>query len=108
MLFWRRTLRVIISLYIFQLYINGEFVGGLDIIKEMVESNELQPMIPKKAKSLEQRMKDLINSGNVMVFMKGNRNEPRCGFSRTLMEIFLGKLLNKLHLRNTGEIIESL
>lgn len=72
-----------------QLYINGEFVGGLDIIKEMVESNELQPMIPKKAKSLEQRMKDLINSGNVMVFMKGNRNEPRCGFSRTLMEIFL-------------------
>ena len=70
----------------------------------MVESNELQPMIPKKAKSLEQRMKDLINSGNVMVFMKGNRNEPRCGFSRTLMEIFLGKLLNSFHLRNIGVI----
>ena len=75
-----------------QLYINGEFVGGLDIIKEMVESNELQPMLPKKPKSLEQRMKDLINNANVMVFMKGNRNEPRCGFSRTLMEILLGIL----------------
>ena len=83
---------------ILKLYINGEFVGGLDIIKEMVESNELQPMLPKKAKSLEQRMKDLINNGNVMVFMKGNRNEPRCGFSRTLMEILLGKLLNVFHL----------
>merc|ERR1719242_571926 len=70
-----------------KLYIKGELVGGLDIIKEMVESNELQSMIPKKANSLEKRMKELISSGNVMVFMKGNRNEPRCGFSRTLMEI---------------------
>merc|ERR1719243_554070 len=24
-----------------------------------------------------------------MIFMKGNRNEPRCGFSRQLMEILL-------------------
>merc|ERR1711994_665696 len=70
-----------------QLYINGELIGGLDIIKEMIESNELQSMIPKKAKSLEQRMKELINTGDVMIFMKGNRNEPRCGFSRQLMEI---------------------
>ena len=57
----------------------------------MIESNELQSMIPKKAKSLEQRMKELINTGDVMIFMKGNRNEPRCGFSRQLMEIMLGK-----------------
>ena len=31
-----------------QLYIKGELIGGLDIIKEMMESNDLQPMIPKK------------------------------------------------------------
>ena len=68
----------------------------------MIESNELQSMIPKKAKSLEQRMKELINTGDVMIFMKGNRNEPRCGFSRTLMEIFLGKLLNWFRFRNIG------
>ena len=76
-----------------QLYINGELIGGLDIIKEMVESNELQEMIPKKksatsaAESLDQRMKRLITQAPVMIFMKGNRNEPRCGFSRQLMEI---------------------
>ena len=76
-----------------QLYINGELIGGLDIIKEMVESNELQEMIPKKksansaAESLDQRMKRLISQAAVMIFMKGNRNEPRCGFSRQLMEI---------------------
>src|SRR5436305_12754640 len=35
-----------------QLYINGEFVGGSDIVKEMYESGELQKMLeglPQKA-----------------------------------------------------------
>jgi monothiol glutaredoxin len=30
-----------------QLYINGEFVGGSDIIKEMYESGELQKLLEK-------------------------------------------------------------
>ncbi|KAJ2420933.1 glutaredoxin, partial [Coemansia sp. RSA 2524] len=30
-----------------QLYINGELAGGLDIVKEMIESGELMEMIPK-------------------------------------------------------------
>lgn len=34
-----------------QLYINGEFVGGSDIIAEMFESGELQGMIPETAKA---------------------------------------------------------
>ena len=71
----------------------------------MVESNELQSMIPSKkaansnAGSLEHRMKELINQAKVMVFMKGNRNEPRCGFSRTLMEILKGKKNESLQLK---------
>jgi len=28
-----------------QLYINGEFIGGCDIMTEMYEANELQPLI---------------------------------------------------------------
>lgn len=28
-----------------QLIINGEFVGGLDIVKEMVENGELKEMV---------------------------------------------------------------
>jgi monothiol glutaredoxin len=31
-----------------QLYVNGEFVGGADIIREMYESGELQPLIGKQ------------------------------------------------------------
>ena len=29
-----------------QLYLNGEFVGGADIVQEMFESGELQKLIP--------------------------------------------------------------
>lgn len=32
-----------------QLYINGELIGGLDIVKEMNESGELESMLPKKS-----------------------------------------------------------
>lgn len=31
-----------------QLYLNGELIGGLDIVREMNESGELESMLPKK------------------------------------------------------------
>ncbi|KYN14026.1 Glutaredoxin-3, partial [Trachymyrmex cornetzi] len=31
-----------------QLYLNGDLIGGLDIVKEMNESGELENMLPKK------------------------------------------------------------
>lgn len=37
-----------------QLYLNGELLGGLDIVKEMGEAGELAEMLPKKI-SLEER-----------------------------------------------------
>nr|XP_023023364.1 glutaredoxin 3 [Leptinotarsa decemlineata] len=35
-----------------------------------------------KNKSLDARLKMLINKSKIMLFMKGDRNNPRCGFSR--------------------------
>lgn len=32
-----------------QLYVNGELIGGLDIVKEMSEAGELESMLPKKS-----------------------------------------------------------
>lgn len=37
--------------------------------------------------SLDDRLKALINKGKVMIFMKGDRNTPRCGFSKQLIAI---------------------
>lgn len=39
---------------------------------------------------LEERLKTLINSHNVIAFIKGTRQAPRCGFTRTLIEILNG------------------
>lgn len=75
-----------------QLYVNGELVGGLDIIKELVENDELKEMLPKP-EDLNKRLEKLTNQYKVMIFMKGDREAPRCKFSRALMEI-----LNPLNL----------
>jgi len=69
-----------------QLYIDGELIGGLDIIREMVAAGELQSMLPTKVK-LEDRLKAIINKAPVVIFMKGDPATPKCGFSRQLMEI---------------------
>ncbi|XP_070768339.1 glutaredoxin 3 [Enoplosus armatus] len=69
-----------------QLYANGELVGGLDIVKELAESGELENTCPK-AVTLEHRLKTIINQNPVMLFMKGNKEAARCGFSRQTLEI---------------------
>lgn len=76
----------------------GELIGGLDIIKEMVESGELQTMLPKKVPSmhylylyeaavvnlsfikvsLDSRLKSLTHQAPVMVFMKVDCNQSPC------------------------------
>ncbi|KAI4811360.1 glutaredoxin 3 [Pseudochaenichthys georgianus] len=69
-----------------QLYANGELVGGLDIVKELAESGELESTCPK-AVTLEHRLKTIINQSPVMVFMKGNKEAAKCGFSRQTLEL---------------------
>ena len=43
-------------------------------------------MIPTKVK-LEDRLKSIINKAPLVIFMKGDPDVPKCGFSRQLMEI---------------------
>uniref|UniRef100_A0A8C1PPP5 Glutaredoxin 3 n=2 Tax=Cyprinus carpio TaxID=7962 RepID=A0A8C1PPP5_CYPCA len=69
-----------------QVYVNGELIGGLDIVKELVESGELENTFPKTV-SLESRLKTLINKSPIMLFMKGNKETAKCGFSRQILEI---------------------
>lgn len=64
--------------------------GGLDIVKELDQSNELQNMIPV-AEDLNSRIARLTKSSPVVVFMKGTRTMPKCGFSRQLVAILNGQ-----------------
>ncbi len=78
-----------------QLYVNGSFVGGLDILKEMREGGPLKEQLgiidavvpPKEELTLTQRLKALTTQAPVMLFMKGLPNAPRCGFSRQIVDI---------------------
>lgn len=38
-------------------------------------------------KNLDDLLKSLINRSKVMLFMKGDRNAPRCGFSKQIIQI---------------------
>ena len=69
-----------------QFYVNGDLIGGIDILKEMHENGELESTVPKKMK-LDDRLKTIINQHSLMVFMKGDPANPKCGFSRQLMTI---------------------
>lgn len=69
-----------------QVYVSGELIGGLDIIKELAESGELENTFPKTV-TLEHRLKSIINRSPVMLFMKGNKEAAKCGFSRQILEI---------------------
>ncbi|XP_048407088.1 glutaredoxin 3 isoform X2 [Stegostoma tigrinum] len=69
-----------------QLYVNGELVGGLDIVKELAETGELEKTCHKEMR-LEDRLKALINKSKVVLFMKGSKALAKCGFSRTIVGI---------------------
>ncbi|XP_062436571.1 glutaredoxin-3 isoform X1 [Rhea pennata] len=69
-----------------QLYVAGELIGGLDIVKELEASGELDTVCPKACK-LEDKLKTLINKAPVMLFMKGNKQVAKCGFSKQIIEI---------------------
>lgn len=69
-----------------QFYINGELVGGVDILKELKSTGELQEMLPKP-QSLDDRLRELINRDSIMLFMKGSVETPRCGFSRKMLDL---------------------
>lgn len=73
-----------------QLYVKGELIGGLDIIKEMVNENELTKVVPTTANEkdrLNARIKSIITQSPVVLLMKGNPDGPKCGFSRQMIEI---------------------
>ncbi|KAG1355132.1 monothiol glutaredoxin-S11 [Cocos nucifera] len=73
-----------------QLYIKGELIGGSDIVLEMQKSGELKKVLAEKGivpkENLEDRLKNLISSSAVMLFMKGTPDAPRCGFSSKVVD----------------------
>lgn len=68
-----------------QLYVDGKLVGGIDIMEEMEAEGSLESAFPSAP--LQVRLKALINKAPVTLFMKGDPDAPRCGFSRKMIDI---------------------
>lgn len=68
-------------------------VDGVDIAAITAKCNKLAGVTAGTGTAkttqlpLEERLKALINQSKVMIFMKGNRDTPRCGFSKELIRI---------------------
>lgn len=99
-----------------QLYVDGELVGGCDIVLEMQQTGDLQQLIKEKAPAAlqppkqqqqqsqapapaaaapspaglsaqqKQQLEALVQQQPVMLFMKGSPETPRCGFSRKVVD----------------------
>ena len=81
-----------------QVYVKGELMGGLDILKEMKEEGPLreqlgiaEDQVAEPTETLDQRLAKLIRRHKVMLFMKGLPSAPKCGFSRQIVEILDSK-----------------
>ncbi|XP_078440264.1 thioredoxin family protein [Wolffia australiana] len=79
-----------------QLYIKGELIGGSDIMLEMQRTGELEKTLVEKGvdrggEPAEERLRNLITSSPVMLFMKGSPDTPRCGFSSKVVGALRGE-----------------
>lgn len=66
-----------------QLLVNGELLGGCDIIMEMQQDGSLKTAVQEalgaqlnSKKALEQRLQQLLDSSPVMLFMKVRQEHP--------------------------------
>ena len=81
------------------LFANGRLVGGVDRIRELVDAGRLVEElsvggvgeVSKKETGLEGRLKGLVEKDDVVLFMKGNPDGPRCGFSRRIVDVLRGQ-----------------
>lgn len=65
-------------------------IDGVDIAALTTKCKKYAKIVPSTTKSnelLEDRLKALINKSKLMIFMKGDRYTPRCGFSKQLIAI---------------------
>lgn len=69
-----------------QLYLNGELIGGLDIVRKQLDDSEFCKNLPRK-KDISERLKQLTTQTPLVLFMKGSPEAPQCKFSKRIVEL---------------------
>lgn len=69
---------------------NGSAVDRIDGVNISALTQKCKQFVEIEATSqasLESRLSSLINKANLMIFMKGSRDGPKCGFSKQLIAL---------------------
>ena len=74
-----------------QYYINGIFNGSID---ELIENTKNSSLYTSLGQDLNTRLVKIINSSRHFIVMMGSKDEPKCGFSKRLMELLAEYQLN--------------
>lgn len=65
-----------------QVYINQQFIGGTEIVLQLIESDDFLQLVPSeciKANALE-RIKIVMDKSVVVLYMKGSPTKPQDGY----------------------------
>lgn len=62
-----------------------------------VDPCDTAPAKEETAEELNERLKKLMTKSNVVLFMKGEPDEPRCGFSRTIVKLLRDEKVEFTH-----------
>lgn len=65
-----------------QLFINGKFIGGTEVVLQLAETGQLLPLIPPQCikKNVLARIQQATNQSIVVLFMKGTPDKPADGY----------------------------
>jgi Grx4 family monothiol glutaredoxin len=87
-----------------QLYAGGKLVGGLDVVKELRDEGELKDPLALQPPPVvdDAFLKALTARSPVVLLIKGSPQEPRCGFSRQIVQLREGQPSQRLEL-NDGD-----
>ena len=88
-----------------QCYINQKFIGGTEIILELVEQDEFIQLVPQgciKENAMSQ-ISGAMAQSLVVLFMKGTREEPEDGYQDDFVQLLDSQKINYTTFNVIGE-----
>ena len=61
-----------------QIFINGKFVGGIDIVTELIENEEFDALVPSGCKALspKEHVQKVLEENSLVVLINGTMEQP--------------------------------
>eukprot|EP00347_Sterkiella_histriomuscorum_P021830 403332619 len=72
-----------------QIYLDGKFTGGVDIVTELIENGEFDEMVPKSAKKLppSEEWPMILSQHKVLAIIEGSVEQPQGKDSQELIKL---------------------